>query len=50
LAGTPDQVLTKLATFADAGIERMYLQVLNLQDLDHVAMAGSDLIAEAAAL
>ncbi len=50
LAGTADQVLDKLAEFADAGIERMYLQVLDLQDLDHISMAGSDLIAAAASL
>lgn len=44
LAGTPDEVLTKLARYADAGIQRMYLQILDLGDLDHIAMAGSDLI------
>ena len=43
-AGTTDEVIAKLASYADAGIQRMYLQVLDLQDLDHVAMAGADLI------
>lgn len=37
LAGTPEQVLEKLATFADAGASRMYLQVLDLTDLEHLA-------------
>lgn len=43
-AGTTDEVLAKLNAYAEAGIQRMYLQVLDLQDLDHVSMAGADLI------
>lgn len=43
-AGTVDEVVEKLGAYAAAGISRMYLQVLDLRDLDHVAMAGSDLI------
>ncbi len=43
-AGTVDQVIEKLASYADAGIERMYLQVLDLQDLEHIAMVGADVI------
>lgn len=49
-AGTVDEVVEKLASYAEAGITRMYLQVLDLRDLDHVAMAGSDLIPAAADL
>lgn len=44
LAGTPEEVVDKLAAYADVGIERMYLQVLDLQDLDHVSMVGADII------
>ena len=36
LAGTPDEVLEKLERFADAGVDRFYLQVLDLSDLDHL--------------
>jgi alkanesulfonate monooxygenase len=43
-AGTIDEVVTKLGTYAEAGIERMYLQVLDLGDLDHIAMAGAEII------
>ncbi|GAA2019199.1 LLM class F420-dependent oxidoreductase [Terrabacter terrae] len=37
LAGSADEVVDKLATFADVGTERVYLQVLDLSDLDHLA-------------
>ena len=43
-AGTVDEVQAKLGAYAEAGIQRMYLQVLDLQDLDHVAMVGADVI------
>jgi alkanesulfonate monooxygenase SsuD/methylene tetrahydromethanopterin reductase-like flavin-dependent oxidoreductase (luciferase family) len=40
-AGTVDEVAATLARWRDAGAERIYLQVLDLDDLDHL-----DLIAE----
>ncbi|MGF1595398.1 MAG: LLM class F420-dependent oxidoreductase [Acidimicrobiales bacterium] len=43
-AGTPDEVVAKLADYAGAGCRRVYLQVLDLDDLDHVAQAGAELI------
>jgi alkanesulfonate monooxygenase len=43
-AGTPDEVVETLAAYAEAGVERMYLQVLDLGDLDHIAMVGADII------
>ncbi len=43
-AGVVEEVIDRLGNYADQGIERMYLQVLDLGDLDHVSMAGSDLI------
>jgi len=49
-AGTVEEVVDKIGRYAEAGISRMYFQVLDLQDLDHVAMAGSDLIPAAANL
>jgi F420-dependent oxidoreductase-like protein len=36
LAGTPDDVAAKIAEFAGIGATRMYLQVLDLSDLDHL--------------
>ena len=43
-AGTPDEVAATLVRWRDAGAERVYLQVLDLADLDHL-----DLIATAVA-
>jgi F420-dependent oxidoreductase-like protein len=36
LAGTPDEIAAKIAKFAGVGATRMYLQVLDLSDLDHL--------------
>ena len=41
VAGTPDEVGATLRRWADAGAERIYLQFLDLTDLDHL-----DLVAE----
>jgi F420-dependent oxidoreductase-like protein len=37
LAGSPAQIVDKLGTFAEAGAQTMYLQVLDLADLDQLA-------------
>ncbi len=37
LAGSPDEVVEKIAAFEAVGAERVYLQVLDLSDLDHLA-------------
>ena len=37
LAGSPDEVVEKVAAFEAVGAERIYLQVLDLSDLDHLA-------------
>ena len=42
VAGTPQDAVETLQRWADAGAERIYLQVLDLSDLDHL-----DLIADA---
>lgn len=44
LGGTAEQILAKLATFADAGISRVYLQVLDLQDLDHLEQIADQVL------
>ncbi len=36
VAGTPDDVVTALRRWFEAGAERMYLQVLDMTDLDHL--------------
>jgi F420-dependent oxidoreductase-like protein len=40
LAGTVAEVTDKLGTFADAGAQRVYLQVLDLSDLDHLRLVA----------
>ncbi len=42
VAGTPGEVAAKIAEFAQIGAERVYLQVLDLHDLDHLALIASD--------
>jgi F420-dependent oxidoreductase-like protein len=38
LAGTPEEIAGKIAEFAGVGATRMYLQVLDLSDLDHLEL------------
>lgn len=40
LAGTPGEVVDRVGRFAEAGAERIYLQVLDLSDLDHLALVA----------
>ena len=42
VAGTPGEVAAKIAEFAEIGADRVYLQVLDLGDLDHLALIASD--------
>jgi F420-dependent oxidoreductase-like protein len=41
-AGTPAEVADRLRAFADAGAERIYLQVLDLRDLDHLRLLAAE--------
>jgi alkanesulfonate monooxygenase SsuD/methylene tetrahydromethanopterin reductase-like flavin-dependent oxidoreductase (luciferase family) len=36
IAGTPDEVLANLTRWFDAGVDRVYAQVLDISDLDHL--------------
>ena len=42
--GTPQEVVDKLAQFAEAGASRVYLQVLDLSDLDHIRLVAEDVM------
>jgi F420-dependent oxidoreductase-like protein len=44
LGGTPDEARDRLGQWAEAGAERIYLQVLDLGDLDHIALLGEELL------
>jgi F420-dependent oxidoreductase-like protein len=41
-AGTPAQVIEKLVAFRDAGATRAYLQVLDIDDLDHIELVAAE--------
>ena len=44
LAGTPEEVVAKIRTFADAAASRIYLQILDVDDLDHLALVASEVM------
>lgn len=45
LAGTPDEVLDKIGRYAALGTQRIYLQLLDLSDLDHLRLVAADVMA-----
>ena len=47
-AGSPAEVVEKLRAYADAGADRIYLQVLDVDDLDHVRLLGDEVLPEVA--
>jgi F420-dependent oxidoreductase-like protein len=50
LCGTPEEVVAKLARFAAVGTQRVYLQLLDLSDLDHLALIADEVLPHCAAL
>ncbi len=44
VAGTPEEVAATLRAWHDVGAERVYLQVLDLDDLDHLDVVAHDVI------
>jgi F420-dependent oxidoreductase-like protein len=42
VAGTPDEVAARLGAFAAAGASRAYLQVLDLDDLEHLDLLATE--------
>ena len=47
LAGSPAEVLDKLGRFAEHGADRFYLQVLDLDDLDHLRLVAEEVLPHA---
>jgi F420-dependent oxidoreductase-like protein len=43
-AGSPAEVLDTIATYAEAGADRIYLQVLDLDDHDHLRLVAHDVM------
>jgi F420-dependent oxidoreductase-like protein len=44
LAGSPAEIVDKLGRFAEAGAERVYLQVLDLHDLGHLELIAAEVM------
>jgi alkanesulfonate monooxygenase SsuD/methylene tetrahydromethanopterin reductase-like flavin-dependent oxidoreductase (luciferase family) len=38
LVGTPNEIVEQLGSFADVGVQRVYLQLLDLSDLEHLRL------------
>ena len=48
LTGTPGELVDKLGQLAEAGCARMYLQVLDLSDLDHLELLAAEVLPQVA--
>ena len=46
LVGTPAEIADRLAPFIEAGLERVYLQVLDLSDLDHLDLFAGEVMSQ----
>ena len=44
LAGTAAEIVDQLAPFVEAGVQRVYLQLLDMHDLDHLAFFASEVV------
>ncbi|WP_346538853.1 LLM class F420-dependent oxidoreductase [Micromonospora sp. DPT] len=44
LAGTPAELVDKIGRYAEAGSERIYLQLLDLTDLDHLELVAAEVM------
>jgi alkanesulfonate monooxygenase len=44
LGGTPSEVVDKLGAYRDAGATRAYLQLIDVDDLDHVRLLGEQVL------
>jgi F420-dependent oxidoreductase-like protein len=42
LVGTPAEIVDRLAPYIEAGVQRVYLQLLDLSDLDHIELFATE--------
>jgi F420-dependent oxidoreductase-like protein len=47
-AGTPAEVVAALGRYAEAGVTRSYLQIMDLDDLDHLELIASSVVPQLA--
>jgi alkanesulfonate monooxygenase len=50
LGGQPDALVEKLGRFAERGIERIYLQVLDMDDLEHLELIAAEVLPAATSM
>ena len=48
LAGTVDEVVDKIGRYAESGQTRLYLQTLDLHDLDHLRLVAAEVMPQVA--
>jgi F420-dependent oxidoreductase-like protein len=46
MAGTPAEIVDQIGRFGEAGADGVYLQVLDLQDLDHVELLATEVLSQ----
>ena len=44
IVGGPAEIAERMTQYADRGIDRVYLQLLDLQDVDHVEYLGTEVL------
>jgi F420-dependent oxidoreductase-like protein len=44
LAGSPSEIAQKILAFGELGVTRIYLQILDLSDLEHVGLIASEIL------
>ncbi len=44
LVGTPEEIADRIGAFVSAGIQRVYLQLLDLSDLDHLRLFATEVM------
>ena len=44
VVGTPNEIVDKLAPFAEIGVQRIYLQLLDMSDLDHLELFAAEVL------
>jgi F420-dependent oxidoreductase-like protein len=44
VAGTPDEIVDKLGPYVQIGVQRIYLQLLDMADLDHLELFATEVV------
>ena len=44
LAGTPEEVLAQIGAYAELGADTVYLQILDLADIEHLELIAAEVL------